>query len=40
MGAELAKAYAPARACFAEVDEALGQSLSTWSGRGLRISSR
>ena len=25
MGAELAKAYAPARAVFAEVDEALGQ---------------
>ena len=34
MGAELAKAYAPARAVFAEVDEALGQSLSTliWVG--------
>jgi [acyl-carrier-protein] S-malonyltransferase len=28
MGAELAKAYAPARAVFAEIDEALGQSLS------------
>ena len=34
MGAELAKAYAPARAVLAEVDEALGQSLSTliWVG--------
>jgi len=34
MGAELAKAYTPARAVFAEVDEALGQSLSTliWVG--------
>ena len=34
MSAELAKAYAPARAVFAEVDEALGQSLSTliWVG--------
>ena len=34
MGAELAKAYAPARTVFAEVDEALGQSLSTliWVG--------
>jgi [acyl-carrier-protein] S-malonyltransferase len=34
MGAELAKAYAPARAVFAEVDEALGESLSTliWVG--------
>jgi [acyl-carrier-protein] S-malonyltransferase len=34
MGAELAKAYASARAVFAEVDEALGQSLSTliWVG--------
>ena len=34
MGAELAKAYAPAREVFAEVDEALGQSLSTlvWVG--------
>ena len=34
MGAELAKAFAPARAVFAEVDEALGQSLSTliWVG--------
>ena len=34
MGAELAKAYAPARAVFAEVDEALGQPLSTlmWEG--------
>jgi [acyl-carrier-protein] S-malonyltransferase len=34
MGAELAKAYAPARAVFAEIDEALGQSLSTliWVG--------
>jgi [acyl-carrier-protein] S-malonyltransferase len=34
MGAELAKAYAPARAVFAEVDEALGQALSTliWVG--------
>jgi [acyl-carrier-protein] S-malonyltransferase len=34
MGADLAKAYAPARAVFAEVDEALGQSLSTliWVG--------
>ena len=34
MGAELAKAYAPARAVFAEIDEALGQSLSTlmWEG--------
>jgi [acyl-carrier-protein] S-malonyltransferase len=34
MGAELAKTYAPARAVFAEVDEALGQSLSTliWVG--------
>jgi [acyl-carrier-protein] S-malonyltransferase len=28
MGAELAKAYAPARAVFAEIDEALGQPLS------------
>jgi [acyl-carrier-protein] S-malonyltransferase len=28
MGGELAKAYAPARAVFAEVDEALGQPLS------------
>lgn len=36
MGAELAKAYASARAVFAEVDEALGQSLSTlmWEGPG------
>ena len=34
MGAELAKAYAPARAVFAEIEEALGQSLSTliWVG--------
>jgi [acyl-carrier-protein] S-malonyltransferase len=34
MGAELAKAYAPARAVFAEVDEALGKPLSTlmWEG--------
>ena len=34
MGAELAKTYAPARAVFAEVDEALGQSLSKlmWEG--------
>ncbi|HEV3242169.1 MAG TPA: ACP S-malonyltransferase [Methyloceanibacter sp.] len=34
MGAELAKAYAPARAVFAEVDQALGQPLSTlmWEG--------
>jgi [acyl-carrier-protein] S-malonyltransferase len=34
MGAELAKAYAPARAVFAEVDEALGQPLSKlmWEG--------
>src|SRR5215475_4436206 len=34
MGAELAKAYAPARTVFAEVDEALGQPLSTlmWVG--------
>ncbi|MGB3021731.1 MAG: ACP S-malonyltransferase [Methyloceanibacter sp.] len=34
MGAELAKAYAPARAVFAEIDDALGQSLSTlmWAG--------
>ena len=34
MGAELAEAYAPARAVFAEVDEALGQPLSTlmWEG--------
>lgn len=34
MGAELAKAYASARAVFAEVDDALGQSLSTlmWEG--------
>ena len=34
MGAELAKAYALARAVFAEIDEALGQSLSTliWVG--------
>jgi [acyl-carrier-protein] S-malonyltransferase len=34
MGAALAKAYAPARAVFAEVDEALGQNLSTlmWEG--------
>ena len=34
MGVELAKAYAPARAVFAEIDEALGQSLSTliWVG--------
>ena len=34
MGAELAKAYAPARAVFADVDEALGQPLSTlmWEG--------
>ncbi|MGB6907090.1 MAG: ACP S-malonyltransferase, partial [Methyloceanibacter sp.] len=34
MGAELAKAYAPARAVFAEIDDALGQSLSTlmWEG--------
>jgi [acyl-carrier-protein] S-malonyltransferase len=34
MGAELAKAYAAAREVFAEVDEALGQSLSTlvWVG--------
>jgi [acyl-carrier-protein] S-malonyltransferase len=36
MGAELAKAYASARAVFTEVDEALGQSLSTlmWEGPG------
>jgi [acyl-carrier-protein] S-malonyltransferase len=34
MGAELAEAYAPARAVFAEVDEALGQPLSKlmWEG--------
>ena len=34
MGAELAKAYAPARAVFAEVDEALAQPLSKlmWEG--------
>jgi len=34
MGAELAKAYAPARAVFAEIDEALGQPLSKvmWEG--------
>ena len=34
MGAELAKAYAPARAVFAEVDEALGQPLAKlmWEG--------
>ena len=34
MGAELAGAYAPARAVFAEVDEALGQPLSKvmWEG--------
>src|SRR6476659_957046 len=34
MGAELAKAYTPARAVFAEVDEALGQPLSAlmWEG--------
>ena len=34
MGAELAKAYAPARAVFAEVDEALGQPMSAlmWEG--------
>lgn len=34
MGAELAKAYAPARAVFAEIDEALGQPLSRlmWEG--------
>ena len=34
MGAELAKVYAPARAVFAEVDEALGQPLSKlmWEG--------
>ena len=34
MGAELAKAYAPARAVFAEVDEALDQPLSKvmWEG--------
>ncbi len=34
MGAELAKAYPSARAMFAEVDEALGQSLSKlmWAG--------
>ena len=34
MGAELSKAYAPARAVFAEVDEALDQSLSKvmWEG--------
>src|SRR4030042_4683779 len=34
LGPGLAKAYAPARAVFAEVDEALGQSLSTliWVG--------
>ena len=34
MGAELAKAYAPARAVFAEIDEALGQNLSKlmWEG--------
>jgi [acyl-carrier-protein] S-malonyltransferase len=34
MGAELAKAYAPARAVFAEVDESLGQPLSKlmWEG--------
>ncbi|HYB05309.1 MAG TPA: ACP S-malonyltransferase, partial [Methyloceanibacter sp.] len=34
MGAELAAAYASARAVFGEVDEALGQSLSTlmWEG--------
>ena len=34
MGAELAKTYAPARAVFAEIDEALGQPLSKlmWEG--------
>ncbi|MGC1178972.1 MAG: ACP S-malonyltransferase, partial [Methyloceanibacter sp.] len=34
MGAELAKAYASARAVFAEVDDALGQPLSAlmWEG--------
>jgi len=34
MGAELAKAYTPARAVFAEVDEALGQPMSAlmWEG--------
>ena len=34
MGAELAKAYAPARAVFAEIDEALGQPLAKlmWEG--------
>jgi [acyl-carrier-protein] S-malonyltransferase len=34
MGAELAKAYAPARAVFAEIDEALAQPLSKlmWEG--------
>ena len=34
MGAELAKAYASARAVFAEIDDALGQPLSTlmWEG--------
>jgi [acyl-carrier-protein] S-malonyltransferase len=34
MGAELAKAYAPARAVFAEIDEALGEPLSKlmWEG--------
>ena len=34
MGAELARAYAPARAVFAEIDEALGQPLSKlmWEG--------
>ena len=39
MGAELAKAYAPARAVFAEVDEALGQQLSRLMWEGPRISS-
>ena len=34
MGAELAKVYAPARAVFAEIDEALGQPLAKlmWEG--------
>src|SRR4029079_17898847 len=40
MGAELAKAYAPARAVFAEIDEALGQPLSTvmWERREDQLS--
>jgi [acyl-carrier-protein] S-malonyltransferase len=34
MGAELAKAFAPARAVFAEVDDALGQKLSALMRQG------